>query len=175
MIPRPPHPTRVPHGTAVRASRAMVLAATISFATADAARAQYRFGLSLGGAGTVALVAEYRWDHQGLEVQVGTWQFRDLSLCVSGKQYAGSHALEPFVGAGLWAIVARAEEGTGYGLIARLPVGFHWEVASRHSVALTIHLNRALALKRPDPEDRRPPRKALVPLPELGYRWHSGH
>lgn len=174
MISRRPFPARFPNRAAVRASRAMVLAAAISLAAAATARAQYRFGLSLGGAGTVALVAEYRWDHQGLEVQVGTLRFRDLSLCVSGKQYVGSNAAEPFVGAGLWAIVARAEEGTGYGLIARFPVGFDWEVASRHSVALTVHLNRALALKRPDQEDRRPPRKILVPLPELGYRWRSG-
>ena len=110
-------------------------------------------------------MVEYRWEHQGLEVQAGTWQFRDLSLSVTGKQYVGSRAVEPFVGAGLWAIVAWAEEGTGYGLIGRIPTGFDWDVASRHAVALTIYLNRALALKRPDPENRRPPRKTLVPLP----------
>ncbi|MDE2762224.1 MAG: hypothetical protein OXQ94_03030 [Gemmatimonadota bacterium] len=152
----------------------LALVTLCSAAATDTACAQYRFGLSLGGASTVALVVEYRWEHQGLEVQAGTWQFRDLSLSVTGKQYVGSRAVEPFVGAGLWAIVARAEEGTGYGLIGRIPTGFDWDVASRHAVALTIYLNRALALKRPDPEDRRPPRKTLVPLPELSYRWQSG-
>ena len=151
----------------------MVLATTSSLSLPDSARAQYRFGLSLGGASTVALVGEHRWNHQGLEIQAGTWRFRDLSLSVTGKQYVGSHAVEPFVGLGLWAIVARAEEGTGYGLIGRIPVGLDWAVATRHSVGFTVHLNRALALRRPDPEDLRPPRRSLVPLPEVSYRWRS--
>ena len=168
----PPHPGHAFKGHVLPA---IGLAALLSATVVHAAPAQYRFGLSFGGASTVALVVEYRRDHQGLEVQAGTWQFRDLSLSVTARQYVGSHAAEPFVGAGLWAIVAWAEEGTGYGLIGRIPTGFTWEPASRHSVALTIYLNRALALKRPDPENRRPPRKALVPLPEFSYRWRSGN
>ena len=174
MIPLPPSPARTPRVVRSRALFAIVLATMSTVAVTDTARAQYRFGLSLGGASTVALVAEYRSNHQGLEVQAGTWQFQDLSLSVTGKQYMGSHAAEPFVGVGLWAIVARAEEGTGYGLIGRVPIGLDWAVATRHSVAFTIYLNRALALKRPDPEDLRPPRKSLVPLPEVSYRWQSG-
>lgn len=174
MTPLPPFPTPVSPAARVRATLAATLAAAmLTLAVADTARAQFRIGLSLGGASTVALLAEYRWNHRGLEVQAGTWQFRDLSLSVTGKQYVGSHAAEPFVGAGLWAIVALAEEGTGYALIGRLPVGLDWAVATRHSVAFTVYLNRALALKRPDPEDLRPPRKSLIPLPEVSYRWDS--
>lgn len=173
MSPLPPFPIPGSSAAGVRATLSVVLAAVFSVAGTDTARAQLRIGLSLGGASTVALLAEYRWDHRGLEAQAGTWQFRDLSLSVTGKQYVGSHAAEPFVGAGLWAIVALAEEGTGYALIGRIPVGLDWEVATRHSVAFTVYLNRALALKRPDPEDLRPPRTSLIPLPEVAYRWHS--
>lgn len=173
MTPLPPSPTPVSPAAGVRAALAAAMAAVLSLAAMDTARAQLRIGLSLGGASTVALLAEYRWSHQGLEVQAGTWQFRDLSLSVTGKQYVGSHSAEPFVGAGLWAIVALAEEGTGYALIGRLPVGLDWAVATRHSVGFTIYLNRALALKRPDPADARPPRTSLIPLPEVSYRWHS--
>jgi len=173
MIP-PPRLTRASFTIGVRVTLVIVTVAVSSVAVTDTARAQYRFGLSLGGASTVALVAEYRWNRRALEVQAGTWQFRDLSLSVTGKQYVGSHAAEPFLGAGLWAIAARAAEGTGYGLIARIPIGVDWAVATRHSVGLTIYVNRALALKRPDPNDRRPPRRALIPLPEVSYRWQSG-
>lgn len=175
MTPLPLLPTAASRAGGVRSTLAIVLAAIFFLADTDTARAQWRIGLSLGGASTVALLAEYRWNHQGLEIQAGTWHFRDISLSVTGKQYVGSHAAEPFAGAGLWAVVALAEEGTGYALIGRIPVGLDWAVATRHSVAFTIHLNRALALKRPDPEDRRPPRKSLIPLPEVSYRWHSEH
>ncbi len=132
---------------------------------------QVRFGVSMGGAGTVALVIERRWDHQGLEVQVGTWGFSDVSIAVTGKQYVGSNAVEPFIGLGLWGLVAFSEEGTGYGLIGRAPLGIDWNFAGAHSAALTVYLNRALALRRPDPEDQRPPRSSLIPLPEFSYRW----
>lgn len=140
-------------------------------AAAPAAGSQYRFGVSAGGASTVALVAEYRWDHQGLEAQLGTWGFRDLSLSVTAKQYVGASAVEPFVGVGLWGIAARSEERTGFGLIARFPVGFDARFADGHWAGAAVYLNRALALRRPDPEDRRPPRRAFVPLPEFSYRW----
>ena len=150
------------------------LVTCLAAASPGALSAQYRFGVSFGGASTVALVVERRWPHQGLEVQAGTWQFRDLSLSVTARQYVGSYRVEPFVGVGLWGMVARAEEGTGYALIARIPTGLNWDIGSRHAVSMNIYLNRALALKRPDPEDLRPPRKMLIPLPELSYRFLSG-
>lgn len=137
----------------------------------EAASAQYRFGIAFGGAGMVGVVAEYRWERQGLELQAGTWRFRDLSLSLTGKQYIGSYAVEPYAGFGLWGIVAGAREGTGYGLIARFPVGMDWRFASNHALGGALYLNRALAVKRPDPQDRRPPRGVLIPLPELSYRW----
>lgn len=137
------------------------------------AGAQYRFGISAGGASSVALVAEYRWAHQGIEVQLGTWGFRDASLSVTAKQYVGSHAVEPYVGVGLWGMTARAEAGRGFGLIGRFPVGLEWSFAEKHAISATLYMNRALALRRPDPEDQRPPRAAFVPLPEFGYRWGS--
>lgn len=178
MTLSPPSPAPTPPGALTRALRVLFAAAVLStpltIATTGAASAQYRFGISFGGASTVALVVEHRWAHQGLEVQAGTWQFRDLSLSVTARQYVGSYRVEPFVGVGLWGIVARAEEGTGFGLIARIPTGLNWDIGSRHAVSMNIYLNRALALKRPDPEDRRPPRTRLIPLPELSYRFQSG-
>ena len=136
-------------------------------------RAQYRLGISAGGASSVALIAEYRWAHQGIEVQLGTWGFRDASVSVTAKQYVGSYAVAPYVGLGLWGMTARAEAGRGFGLIGRFPVGFEWSFAEKHAVSVALYMNRALALRRPDPDDQRPPRAAFIPLPEFGYRWGS--
>ena len=176
MIPSPTCPAPTAPPTPGRSPLAFLAAAVLcaSATAAGGASAQYRFGVSFGGASTAALVVEHRWPHQGFEVQVGTWQFRDLSFSVTARQYVGSYRVEPFVGVGLWALAARAEEGTGYGLIARFPAGLNWDIGSRHAVSMNIYLNRALALKRPDPVDRRPPRTTLIPLPELSYRFQSG-
>ena len=153
--------------------RSLVLAAAVAAVAAQSVAAQYRFGVSAGGASTLALVAEYRWPHQGVEVQLGTWGFRDVSLSATAKQYLGSSAVEPFAGVGLWVMAASSEKGRGYGLLARVPVGFDVWFADRHSASVTVYLNRALALRRPDPEDLRPPRARLVPLPEFAYRRGS--
>lgn len=183
MIPPSPSPRNRPIrrdlGTSWR-RRAPAILPTLSLACllagAGAAplSAQYRFGVSAFGASMVALVGEYRWDNRGMEVQVGTWRLRDLSVSVTAKQYLGSRSVEPFVGFGLWGIVAREEGGTGAGLVARLPVGAGWDFGSRHNAAFTIHLNRALAVKRPGAEEGPPLRTSLVPLPEFSYRrWDS--
>ncbi|MDH3224603.1 MAG: hypothetical protein OEO23_12875, partial [Gemmatimonadota bacterium] len=73
-----------------------LLALLLVLALPSEGESQVRFGLSMGGAGTVALIIERRWDHQGLEVQIGTWGFSDVSVAVTGKQYVGSNAVEPF-------------------------------------------------------------------------------
>ncbi len=151
-----------------------ILLAMTALAGVARASAQHRFGISLGGAGFVSIVAEARRSHLGLEVALGTLRFRDLSVAVTGKQYVGSYAVQPYVGAGLWGIVAGSQAGTGFGLIGRLPIGLDWNFASGHSVGAALHFNRALLVKRPDPEDRRPPRGAFIPLPEIGYRWDPG-
>lgn len=150
--------------------RALSLSCLLGVATAAPLSAQYRFGVSVFGASMAALVGEYRWGNQGVEVQAGTWRFRDLSVSVTAKQYLGSRSVEPFVGFGLWGIVAREEGGTGAGLVARIPVGVGWDFGSRHNAAFTIHLNRALAVRRPTAEEVLPLRTGLVPLPEFSYR-----
>ncbi len=150
---------------------ALWLSCLLTVATAAPLAAQYRFGVSLFGASMAALVGEYRWGNRGVEVQAGTWRFRDLSLSVTAKQYLGSRSVEPFVGVGLWGIVAREDGGTGAGLVARIPVGVGWDFGSRHNAAFTIHLNRALAVRRPGAEQVPPLRTSLVPLPEFSYRW----
>lgn len=181
MIPPSPSPRNRPIRRGFATSRpwrlappilpALSLACLLTVAGAAPLSAQYRFGVSVFGASMAALVGEYRWDNRGVEVQVGTWRLRDVSVSVTAKQYLGSRAVEPFVGVGLWGIVAREEEGTGAGLVARLPVGVGWDFASGHNAAFTIHLNRALAVKRPGAGEGLPLRTSLVPLPEFSYRW----
>ena len=183
MIPPSPFPRNRPIRRDFGTSRprlapailpALSLACLLAVAGAAPLSAQYRFGVSLFGASMAALVGEYRWDRQGVEVQVGTWRLRDVSVSVTAKQYLGSRSVEPFVGVGLWGIVAREEEGTGAGLVARVPVGAGWDFASGHNAAFTIHLNRALAVKRPGAGEGPPLRTSLVPLPEFSYRrWDS--
>lgn len=131
-----------------------------------------RFGVTVGGISTVGLTAELFRDSRSIDIILGTWAFKDVSLSVVGKQYFGGNDLRPFLGAGLWLVLAKPPDArTGLGLVARVPIGLDWAVATSHSVGGALSLNRALAVRRPDPEDDLPLVGRLVPLPGLYYRW----
>lgn len=157
--------------SSVRALAAVVVGTILALLAApESVSSQYRFGVSMGGASMIAAVVERQWDERGVEMQLGSWGTRDLSFSVSAKQYFGARAVRPFAGAGLWIAVARTDAGTGLGLVARAAAGAERSFASGHAPALTIYLNRALAVKRPSNRHPRPVRRGLVPIPELSYR-----
>lgn len=132
----------------------------------------YRYGVTLGGTSLVSLVFEYESSNRAVEFALGTFSGRDLSLAVTGKQYLGGGDLRAFAGAGLWGVAAfPADQRTGFALIARAPIGVDWHARARHATGFELNLNRALAMRRPDPLDERPPRTRIIPLPAFYYRF----
>lgn len=159
-------------------SAVLVLAATLGWAHPVQAQGgdRYRFGLAFGGTSSVGLTFEYQFENVALEATVGTLGFRDVSLSLVAKHYAGGGELHPYVGGGLWSVAAfppEEEKRTGWILVFRAPVGLDWAVADAHSFGLEANINRALAVRRTDPEDTRGPQSRLVPLPAFYYRWAS--
>lgn len=131
-----------------------------------------RVGVGFGGISTVGLTVEYVNEHSALELTVGTWSFRDVSVSVVGKQYLGAGDLLPFVGGGLWLVAARPTgERTGVAAVLQAPVGVDWQAADGSFIGMTLNVNRALAVRRTDPQDEAPLNRRLVPLPGVYYRW----
>lgn len=132
----------------------------------------YRYGLTLGGTSLVSLVFEIESNNRAIEFALGTFSWRDVSLGVSGKQYLGRGSVRGLVGAGFWGVAAfPADQRSGFAFIARAPVGVDWHALERHAVGVELGFNRALAMRRPDPVDERPPRTRIVPLPSFYYRF----
>jgi len=131
----------------------------------------WRVGIQFGGISTVGLTFEAYRGNQAVDVTLGTFRFRDLGVAVEGKHYFGGRAARPFAGAGLWAVVASSDPRTGLGLIARVPLGVDWHVDEHHATGFVVGVNRALAVRRPDPADDRALNRRLVPLPGVYYRW----
>jgi hypothetical protein len=163
--------------TPLRGPSAGLLAALLSLAPPAAAQgtgsgSAVRVGLAFGGISTFGATVEYVREHHALEVTVGTWSFRDLSVSVVGKEYFGAGDLLPFVGGGLWVVSARpAGERTGVALVLQAPVGVDWQAADGSYLGMTLNVNRALAVRRTDPADELPLNRRLVPLPGFYYRW----
>lgn len=133
-----------------------------------------RFGVTFGGISTVGFVVEYFDGTRSVELTVGTWSFRDLSASVVGKEYFGVGALRPFVGIGLWLVGApppRSGERLGLAAVLHAPVGVDWRAAGGHYAGAALNVNRALWVRRTDPEDDLPLNQRFVPLPGLYYRW----
>ncbi len=132
----------------------------------------YRYGLTLGGTSFVSLVFEYESNNRALEFALGTFSGRDVSLAVTGKQYVGGGSVRALAGVGFWGVAAfPAGQRGGFALIARAPIGVDWHALESHAAGVELAFNRALAMRRPDPLDERPPRTRIVPLPAFYYRY----
>lgn len=132
----------------------------------------YRYGLTFGGTALVSLVFEYEAHNRALELTLGTFSGRDVSLAVTGKQYVGGGSVRAFAGAGLWTVAAfPSDQRAGFALIARAPIGVDWHATEKHAAGVELNLNRALTMRRPDPLDERPPRTRIIPLPGAYYRY----
>ena len=130
-----------------------------------------RLGVSFGGISSFGVVVEWFSDTHAVELGIGTWAFRDVSVSAVYKEYFFGSRVRPFVGAGLWTVVAfPRDRRTGVALVLRAPVGAEWTFADDHSVGAALNLNRALAVRGTDPEDDVPPVGRIVPLPEAYYR-----
>jgi len=135
---------------------------------------EVRFGISFGGISFTGFIVEYRWGDRSIEMNIGTWSFRDLSISVIGKQYFGPGDFRPFSGLGLWAVIAPQhgpQEQVAVAVMARVPVGVEWNVETDHHLGAHIGLNRALWIRRKDPEEDIPPSDRLIPLPGFSYLW----
>lgn len=135
---------------------------------------EFRIGISFGGISFIGFIMEYRWGDRAVDLTVGTWSFRDLSVSVVGKQYFGPGDFRPFSGLGLWAVINPNHgpgEQAGLALVARAPVGVDWNMDASHHLGADLSLNRALWIQRKDPRDDTPPSDRLIPLPGFYYRW----
>lgn len=164
--------------SAVPARRpALALALLLALALPRAAAAQpdepqFRVGISLGGVSTVGLVLEQVWEWGSVELMLGTWSFRDVSLSLVHKQRIGGGDVYGVAGVGVWAVVAfPADERTGLAVVGRVPVGVEWDAGDRHFLSMEVGLNRALWVRRTDPEDFTPLNRRIVPLPNASWRW----
>lgn len=162
------------HTRAGLASVALAVALCLPRPAAAQDDPEFRFGLSVGGVSTLGLVFETQYDWGSFELMVGTWSFRDVSVSLVHKQYPGGGEIQGVVGMGFWAVLAfPPEENTGVALVARFPVGVQWGLTADQFANLEVGLNRALWVKRTDPEDDTPPNRRLVPLPGAAYRWST--
>ncbi len=147
--------------------------ATVVEAPGPGGPEDFRIGLTFGGISLVGLVFEYRWGDRAVDLNVGTWSFRDLSVSITAKEYLGPGSLRPFFGLGLWAVAAPAPATgrTGLALVLHAPVGADWNVDGDHHVGAALNINRAFYVRRRDPRDDTPPNPRFVPLPAFYYRW----
>ena len=60
---------------------------------------------------------------------------------------------------------------TGAALVLHAPIGVDWESSDQHHLGMAMNINRALLVRRSDPDDQRGTNDRLIPLPGFYYRW----
>lgn len=161
--------TRLPRLVASTALGLLMAAGPLSGQDGD-----LRIGITFGGIGLVGVAAEFFDGSRSIEVTLSTFSFKDVSASVAGKQYFGGASVRPFAGVGLWVLAAPApdaEERAGMALVFQAPIGFDWRVGGDHYAGLALNVNRALLVRRPDPDSDRELQGHLVPLPAFYYRY----
>jgi hypothetical protein len=133
-----------------------------------------RLGISVGGVSTLGVIIEYLHGQSSLELNVGTWSFRDLSVSVVRRHYLGVARVRPTVGLGLWGVVAFPSDGRpSAALVVRAPIGVEWSTWDAHALTLDVNVNQGIWIRRSDPEDDTPMNRRLIPLPGAAWRWRS--
>jgi len=158
----------------LRALALAVLAVAFAGTRPMAAQDTYRVGVTFGGTSLVSLNLEMLWGDAAVDLSVGTWSFRDVSVSAVGKYYAGTEGFKVYGGAGLWLVTAFPREDgerTGFATVLRLPLGLEGRIDGDHALGLEVNLDRALSVRRPDPDDDRPPSRRFIPLPGVYYRF----
>jgi hypothetical protein len=164
-----------PIGLLASAALTLILGLSLpAHARAQGARAGdgVRVGVTLGGISTVGLALEYFHGHRSIDLNIGTWSFRDVSASLVVKEYFGAADALPFVGAGIWLVAAKPPgERAGLAAVLHAPVGVDWHVGADHYLGFALNVNRGIAVRRSDPEDDLPLNRRIVPLPGVYYRW----
>ena len=132
-----------------------------------------RIGFAYGSLSRFGISVEYVKDQTAAEVIVGTRRFDDLVLSLMAKQYLGEGFARGYAGVGLSNVTEWGRMGgVATGLLLRVPVGVEFRTFDANWLGLDVSVHRALAVKRADPEDTRPPRTFPIPLP--GAYWKVG-
>jgi hypothetical protein len=133
-----------------------------------------RIGVTAGGIGSIGASVEFLWGNRGVDVNLATFSFKEVSLAVTGKQYFGGGYMRPFLGVGLWGIsgsTGQEGEEAGKALLLRIPVGGDWNFTGSHYLGGALAVNEGLWIDRADPADDRPINRRPVPLPGFYYRF----
>ena len=150
------------------------LPTSLSAAQSGTDDARVRVGVTAGGIGSIGASIEFLWGSRGVDVNLATFSFNEVSLAVTGRQYFGGGDMRPFLGVGLWGIVGstgREGEETGKALLLRVPVGGDWNFTGRHYLGGALAVNEGLWVDRADPADDRPISRSPVPLPGFYYQF----
>jgi len=177
----------------------LVLGMTGTSPEPSSAQSGVRIGVTLGGISKASIALEHFFNgNQSWELTIGTWSFKEVSTAFVIKRYFLKNHLDtdsyrpihPFMGAGLWIVGQKpAARNLGFAISAIVPIGIDWNFpfdsdqscndlscpSGHNALGVSINLNRALVVRRPNPDDNLPLNGRLVPLPAVYYRFLVRH
>jgi len=177
----------------------LFLGLTVTSPKPSSAQNGVRIGVTLGGISKASIVLEHFLNgNQSWELTIGTWSFKEVSTAFVIKRYFLTNHLDtnsqrpihPFMGAGLWVVGQKLEaRNLGLAISAIVPIGIDWNFpfdpdqscndlscpSGHHALGVSLNLNRALVVRRPNPDDDLPLNGRLVPLPAIYYRFLLKH
>lgn len=128
-----------------------------------------RFGISLGGTQFVAFSIEKFYGDNSLRLNLGVFEIHEICISGSFNHYFLASQPRPFVGIGLWDVLAITPHGIGSLTLLTLPIGLDWNVKNRHFLGAELDINYGFFCI--DPEGQKEVEKIFLPFPGIYYKY----
>lgn len=132
--------------------------------------------VSLGGTHLIGLGIEYRFGKNSIGASVGSslifeGPLQDLSLSLHAKRYLREGDLSPYVGIGIWDLIAFPGDGFGQLVFLNALLGTDWNFATRHSLGVEFDLNYAIYVGWTGDEEHPSLNRRFLILPAAYYNY----
>jgi hypothetical protein len=147
----------------------IIVLASISQTSPILANNGYKIGISFGGSQFVALSVEKFFSDNSFRLNLGFFEIHEICLSGSFNHYFLSSKVRPFVGIGIWDVLAITPRGIGSLTLLNIPIGVDWNVKNRHFLGTEVDVNYGFFCI--DPEGRKEAEKIFLPFPGIYYKY----
>lgn len=154
-------------------SKTLTLAALLILSLTTAVKSgsnDIRFGVSFGGTQFVGFSIEKFYGDNSLRLNLGVFEIEEICISLSVNRYLTTSDLRPFVGIGLWDVVAITPKGLGSLTLLNIPVGLDWNANGKHFLGAELDLNFSLFCIDPEKGSKKLNRR-FIPFPGIYYKY----
>jgi hypothetical protein len=147
----------------------LILLLTGCFSLSHAKTNGFRIGIQFGGTQFLGINIEKFYGDNSVRLNLGFFEVQEICISCSFNHYFLSSDVRPFVGIGLWDVLAITPGGIGSLTLLNVPIGVDWNVKNRHFLGAELDINYGIFCI--DPEGQKEIENIFLPFPGIYYKY----